>query len=100
MKALLVAVMLFWLPGYGIAMPQDDTEAPPIKVVNATQDQAIAERLRAITTSITGMEHIEINVQAGVLTLSGEIGNTQLKWATWHPALMSLLIWWPIRSSD
>ncbi|KUM51758.1 mechanosensitive ion channel family protein [Rheinheimera sp. EpRS3] len=79
MKALLVAVILFWLPGYGIAMPQDNTEAPPIKVVNATQDQAIAERLRAITTSITGMEHIEINVQAGVLTLSGEIGNTQLK---------------------
>lgn len=79
MKALLVAVILFWLPGYGIAMPQDDTEAAPIKVVNATQDQAIAERLRAITTSITGMEHIEINVQAGVLTLSGEIGNTQLK---------------------
>lgn len=79
MKALLVAVMLFWLPGYGIAMPQDNTEAPPIKVINATQDQAIAERLRAITTSIVGMEHIEIKVQAGVLTLSGEVGNTQLK---------------------
>ncbi|PKM17186.1 MAG: mechanosensitive ion channel protein MscS [Gammaproteobacteria bacterium HGW-Gammaproteobacteria-15] len=79
MKALLVAIMLFWLPGYGVAMPQDNSEAPPIKVVNATQDQAIVERLRAITTSISGMEHIEISVQAGVLTLSGEVANTQLK---------------------
>ncbi|HEY0923321.1 mechanosensitive ion channel family protein [Rheinheimera pacifica] len=79
MKTLLVAVMLFWLPGYGIAMPQDHTEAAAIKVVNAPQDQAIAERLRAITTSIAGMEHIEISVQAGVLTLSGDIANTQLK---------------------
>ena len=79
MKALLFAVILFWLPGYGIAMPQNDTETASIKVVNPTADQAIAQRLRAITTSIAGMEHIEINVQAGVLTLSGEIGNTQLK---------------------
>ncbi|MDP2714160.1 mechanosensitive ion channel family protein [Rheinheimera sp.] len=78
MKPLLLAIMLLWLPGYGLAMQQNDAEAP-IKVVNTTTDQAIAERLSAITAAIAGMELIEVSVQAGVLTLSGEVANTQLK---------------------
>lgn len=77
MKPLLLAIMLLWLP-YGLAMQQDHAETP-IKVVNAATDQAIAERLRAITKAIAGMEFIEVSVQAGVLTLSGEVANTQLK---------------------
>ncbi|MGP9799362.1 mechanosensitive ion channel domain-containing protein [Rheinheimera sp. NSM] len=78
MKSLLLAVLLLWLPGYGMAMQQDDAEAP-IKVVNAATDQAIAERLNAIIRAIAGMELVEVSVQAGVLTLSGEVANTQLK---------------------
>ena len=55
---------------------QPDTE---IKVVNAPQDQAIATRLRDITASISGLQDVEINVKAGVITLQGQVASAQLK---------------------
>ena len=62
------------------AQPTDTgAAAAEIKVVDAPRDQAIAERLKVITAAIAGLEAVEISVDAGVITLRGEVANTQLK---------------------
>ncbi len=50
-------------------------------MINAPQDEAIAARFRAISAAIAGMETVEVSVQAGVLTLKGEVNTAQLKTA-------------------
>jgi small conductance mechanosensitive channel len=57
---------------------EPDTTDPEIKVVNATQDQAIAQRLSAILAQIDGLADVEFRVNAGVLTLQGQVANAQL----------------------
>ncbi|SEA24716.1 mechanosensitive ion channel family protein [Alkalimonas amylolytica] len=82
MRHWLQLVLAIWIVGYGsaLALQADDEQlAGEIKVQNAPQDQAIAARLRAITASLSGLENVEISVNAGVITLQGEVANTQLK---------------------
>lgn len=84
MKAILLALLLCCLPNNTMAMlAQTDTEsqAAAIQVINAPQDEAIAARFSAISAAITGMEAVEVSVQAGVLTLKGEVDTAQLKTA-------------------
>ncbi len=61
-----------------LAANEPASEKPEIKVVNATQDQAIAQRLSAILAQINGLDTVEISVNAGVLTLQGQVANAQL----------------------
>ena len=79
MRLLLLALTLYCLPGYSGEIAPDDSEALQIKVVDTEQDQLIAARLRAITAAIAGMETIDVTVHAGVLTLTGEVANGQLR---------------------
>jgi small conductance mechanosensitive channel len=61
-----------------LAANEPDSVKPDIKVVNATQDQAIAQRLSAILAQINGLDTVEVSVNAGVLTLQGQVANAQL----------------------
>ena len=82
MKALLLALLLCCLPDNSMAMPaqaDNDKQTAAIQVINAPQDEVIAARFRAISAAITGMETVEVSVQAGVLTLKGEVDTAQLK---------------------
>ena len=81
MKRLLIAALLICLPAYGQLGPVQDNvpEDTPIKVEGTTSDKAITARLLAITSAISGMEKITANTESGVLTLSGEVANAQLK---------------------
>lgn len=84
MKTLLLALLLCCLPDHSIAMPaqaDNDKQTAAIQVINAPQDEAIAARFRAISAAIAGMETVEVSVQAGVLTLKGEVDTAQLKTA-------------------
>ncbi|MDP5189041.1 mechanosensitive ion channel family protein [Rheinheimera baltica] len=84
MKALLLALLVCCLPDNSMAMPaqgENDSQTAAIQVINAPQDEAIAARFRAISAAIAGMETVEVNVQAGVLTLKGEVNTAQLKTA-------------------
>lgn len=82
MRHWLQLVLAIWIVGYGSAWALQADDEPltgEIKVLNAPQDQAIAARLRAITASLSGLENVEISVNAGVITLRGEVASTQLK---------------------
>ncbi|MDX1678051.1 mechanosensitive ion channel domain-containing protein [Arsukibacterium sp.] len=82
MRQGLVLAGLLWLGSCGSVLAQQaDSEqlASEIKVVNAPEDKAIAERLSNITGAISGLEGVEISVTAGVITLQGEVANAQLK---------------------
>lgn len=82
MRQWLQLVLAAWLfcHGSAVALQADNEQlAGEIKVINAPQDQAIAERLSAITASLAGLENVEISVTAGVITLQGEVASTQLK---------------------
>ena len=81
MKLLLIVVLLICLPAYSqLGSVQDDVpEDTPIRVECTTGDKAITARLLAITSAISGMEKITANTESGVLTLSGEVANAQLK---------------------
>lgn len=75
--AQLVVVLLCCISFTTIAA-QIEPVAKPISIVNMPQDQAIAARLLAITNAIAGLEQVEVKVEAGVLSLSGEVANAQL----------------------
>ncbi|WP_019677213.1 mechanosensitive ion channel family protein [Arsukibacterium perlucidum] len=82
MRHWLQLILAVWIFGCGsaLALQADDEQlAGEIKVLNPPQDQAIAERLSAITASLAGLENVEISVSAGVITLRGEVANAQLK---------------------
>ncbi len=75
-------VLAIWILGCGCAVAQQAESGlsdDEIKVVNAPLDQEIATRLEQITASISGLEQVEINVQAGVVTLQGEVASGQLR---------------------
>lgn len=75
-------VLASWLLCYGsaVALPSDTERlADEIKVLHAPEDQAIATRLAAITAAISGLDAVEIGVNAGVITLRGEVANAQLR---------------------
>ena len=82
MRQGLQLILAVWVLGCGsaLALQADDEQlAGEIKVLNAPQDQAIAARLTAITGALAGLENVDISVEAGVITLRGEVANAQLK---------------------
>ena len=81
MRLLLLTALLICLPVYSqlLAAQEHATDEKPIKVQDTTDDKAISARLLAITSAISGMEQITANTESGVLTLSGEVANAQLK---------------------
>ncbi|MCC5887765.1 MAG: mechanosensitive ion channel [Gammaproteobacteria bacterium] len=82
MRPWLRAVVIIGLACCGDAIAQQVNEgqdAAEIKVVNAQQDQAIAERLKSITSAVAGLEAVEIGVRAGVVTLRGQVAHSQLR---------------------
>ena len=76
---LILFIGIWGCPGVVAQQSDNGQPATEIKVVNAPQDQEIATRLTQITGSISGLEHIEITVQAGVVTLQGEVASAQLR---------------------
>ena len=81
MRLLLLNALLICLPVYSqlLAAQEHATDEKAIKVQDTTDDKAISARLLAITSAISGMEQITANTESGVLTLSGEVANAQLK---------------------
>ncbi|KKO47804.1 hypothetical protein VT06_14940 [Arsukibacterium sp. MJ3] len=82
MRQWLALVLVAWLLCNGSAWAQladDEPLTGEIKVLNAPQDPAIAARLAAIAASISGLEQLDISVNAGVITLRGTVANNQLK---------------------
>ncbi|WP_213995186.1 mechanosensitive ion channel family protein [Arsukibacterium sp.] len=82
MRQWLTLVVTVWCLCCSSALAQQAGSDQPdaeIKVVNAPQDQAIAARLSEIAGSIAGLEGVQISVNAGVITLQGEVANAQLK---------------------
>ena len=81
MRLLLLTALLICLPVYSqlLAAQEHATDEKAIKVQDTTDDKAISARLLAITSAISGMEQITANTESGVLTLSGEVANAQLK---------------------
>ncbi len=51
----------------------------PIQVEDATADSAIRKRIKEIYDAVGGFEGISIEVQSGVVTLSGEVSNTKVR---------------------
>lgn len=77
---LLALVMGIGCCASALALPAESEQPDTgIIVVNAPQDEAIAARLKSITTAISGLQDVEISVQAGVITLRGEVANARLK---------------------
>ena len=81
MKLLLLAALLICQSALSQALAAQDSVVADqaIKVEDTTGDQAIVARLMAITSAISGMEHITATAEAGVLTLHGQVANAQLK---------------------
>ena len=76
-----LALTLLLLSPCGI-QAQEETPAPlpTVEVVNSdADDDAIAQRLREIFKNLDGLESIQISVEAGVITLSGEVASSQLR---------------------
>ena len=51
----------------------------PIEVEDVTTDAAIKSRIREIYTAVGGFDDVNVSVQSGVVTLSGKIGNEDLR---------------------
>ncbi|MDF1741489.1 MAG: mechanosensitive ion channel family protein [Verrucomicrobiales bacterium] len=51
----------------------------PIQVKDATADSASKKRIEQIYEAVGGFEGISIEVQSGVVTLSGEVSNTKVR---------------------
>ncbi len=74
--------LLFLVSIFVTALPAQETtpaSSSPIAVEDATADSAIRKRIREIYDAVGGFEDITINVQSGVVTLSGEVSNTKLR---------------------
>jgi small conductance mechanosensitive channel len=73
----LTLVLLLAL-SYQIYAIETEPVAEPILVEEVPQDHAIVARLSAITQAIAGLEQVEVTVNAGVLSLNGEVASGQL----------------------
>lgn len=74
---IVVCLMLlaFFLPA-AHAQVTGDSE-PEIQVQDVPRDQAIEQRLTAVMAAIDGLEDIGVTVQAGVVTLAGEVSSAR-----------------------
>lgn len=76
-KLLLVTLMLIlsWIP---LAQGQETSGVDAeIRVTDAPRDKAIQQRLAQVLGAIEGLDAVEIEVNAGVVTLSGEVSNAR-----------------------
>lgn len=73
--AIAAMVAVIWLSGgYPMAHAQEQAEtAPPIQVTDTPSDTAIRERLEAVLAAIDSVEDIEVAVEQGVVTLTGDV---------------------------
>lgn len=70
---------LLTVPGLGQGQTEAEAPAPRIDPeADAADDAAIARRLRAIYGSIEGLGGLAVRVQAGVVSLSGEVASQDL----------------------
>lgn len=76
--AIALTLMLLVVLSYQTYAIETEPVAKPILVEEMPEDQAIAARLSAITQAIVGLEQVEVTVNAGVLSLNGEVANGQL----------------------
>ncbi|SFR62614.1 Small-conductance mechanosensitive channel [Marinobacter daqiaonensis] len=58
------------------AQMTESTE-PEIRVQDTPRDQAIQSRLKAVLAAIDGLEDVEATVQAGVVTLEGQVSSAR-----------------------
>lgn len=75
---LLVAVFLLlsWTP---LAQSQQpDALEAEIRVLDAPQDEAIQQRLTQVLSAIEGLDAVQIDVSAGVVTLTGNVSNLRV----------------------
>lgn len=70
--ATLVVLLACIAPAFGQEPGAEDAE---IRVVNAPKDAAIQQRLTQVLGAIDGLDAIAIEVNAGVVTLSGEVSS-------------------------
>lgn len=71
---LCLLVLAFCAP---IAHGQVEDNEPEIRVQDAPRDQAIRDRLSAVMAAIYGLDEVEITVEAGVVTLEGEVASSR-----------------------
>lgn len=78
-STLLVLATLVWLAtGQGLALAQEAAgDAAPILVSDRPGDKAIQERLESVLAAIDDVEAIEVSVEQGVVTLSGDVSNAR-----------------------
>ncbi|KAA0693954.1 BON domain-containing protein [Halopseudomonas laoshanensis] len=71
-----LALLLSWMP---LAQSQQGANLDAeIRVIDAPQDEAIQQRLTQVLGAIDGLDAIQIQVSAGVVTLSGNVSNLRV----------------------
>lgn len=63
---------LLAVPGLGLAQAPDE---PEIKVTDAPRDEAIQSRLQSVLAAMENTSEISVEVDSGVVTLTGEVPN-------------------------
>lgn len=69
---LMVLMSLLMVPGVSVAQESDE---PEIKVTDAPRDEAIQSRLQAVLGAMENASDINVDVESGVVTLTGEVAN-------------------------
>ena len=69
---LIALITLLAVPGPGVAQEAGE---PEIKVTDAPRDEAIQSRLMAVLAAMENTSEISVEVESGVVTLTGEVPN-------------------------
>jgi small conductance mechanosensitive channel len=77
-KLLGSVVAILWLVSCALYASEPEQTDDTIQVADLVQDKAIEQRLLKIMAQIQGLEAVQVQVTAGVLTLQGEVANAQL----------------------
>ncbi|MFW5825534.1 MAG: mechanosensitive ion channel domain-containing protein [Marinobacter sp.] len=72
-----ICLMALLLGISGVQAQAPENTGPEIQVQDAPRDQAIEQRLRAVLAAIDGLADVDITVQAGVVTLEGEVSSAR-----------------------
>ncbi|WP_318936033.1 mechanosensitive ion channel family protein [Pseudidiomarina sp.] len=73
---MLLFTLILAVSAPALAVAQEAAVAEPqIQVVDAPQDEAIATRIRSILAAIGELDAVNVSVEAGVVTLSGEVAS-------------------------
>lgn len=76
-RLLLLCAVMCLLAWPGTVAGSDEADSV-IQVEDAPQDKAIQQRLTGILQQISGLEAVQVSVNAGVLTLQGPVASAQL----------------------